>query len=121
LLDYFSNLNTTFVDNNLGVKDTISCVINIFYDFFFKNFFFKNINFILNYFDNIFLIVMIYFFFKSLILSLILELIWPTHLFNKKNNISFSKSKKKSFIDFSLKHINYNSYFFLLNSFFIKY
>ena len=113
---YILDANAIFIDNSLNVKNITKNIINIFCDFFFKN-----INFIFNYFDNIFLIVIIYFFFKSLILSLMVELLWPTQLFNKKNNISYLKSNKKGFIGFSLKNTNYNSYFFLLNSFFIKY
>lgn len=72
---YILDANAIFIDNSLNVKNITKNIINIFCDFFFKNFFFKNINFIFNYFDNIFLIVIIYFFFKSLILSLMVELL----------------------------------------------
>jgi len=77
--------------------------------------------FFFNYIDNMLLVLMLYFFFKSVILSSMLELIWPTHIFNKKNNFSYSLYKKKSFIEIFLKFKNYNSFLNILNKFFIKY
>lgn len=110
--------------------DAANSDINYFDTFISKNkvFFLENVSFFLNYLDNLLVVVMIYFFFKSLVLSLVLELLWPTQIFNKKNNISYerlnkfnySNTKQKSFVNFSLKAINYNPYFFILNSFFIN-
>jgi len=91
---------------------------------FFKVFYFLNWNnliFLFNYIDNMLLVLMLYFFFKSVLLSSMLELIWPTHIFNKKNNFSYSLYKKKSFIEVFLKFKNYNSFLNILNKFFIKY
>ena len=93
-----------------------------------KTLFSENVGFFLNYLDNLLVIVMVYFFFKSLVLSLVLELLWPTQIFNKKNNINierlnkfnYSNTKQKGFTNFSLKAITYNPYFFVLNSFFIN-
>lgn len=74
-----------------------------------------------DYLDNMLLVLMLYFVFKSVLLSLVLELIWPTHIFNKKNNFSYVISKKKIILEVFLKFKNNNFVLNLLNTFFIKY
>jgi len=71
--------------------------------------------------DNMLLVLMLYFIFKSVLLSLVLELIWPTHIFNKKNNFSYTIPKKKIILEVFLKFKNHNFILSLFNIFFIKY
>jgi len=47
-------------------------------------------------------------------MSSILELVWPTHLFNKKNNFSYSNVKNKLFLEILLKTNNINTIIIVL-------
>ena len=81
-----------------------------FYDFF--NFYF------LSYFEDLIVVFMLYNFIKLLLLCLINELNWPTHFFNKKNNINFSVFRFRTYYEYLLKLRNNNIIF---NSFFLVY
>ena len=72
------------------------------------------------YLDNLLLILFIYTFFKTILISSIFELIWPTQFFNKKNNLSYVISKKRLFTEFFLKIKNFNKFIFIFNIFFFK-
>ena len=47
-------------------------------------------------------------------MSSILELIWPTHLFNKKNNFSYNNVKNKLFTEIILKTNSVNTLMIIL-------
>lgn len=79
-----------------------------------------NFFFFFNSFDSTFTILILYVFFKSILLSLLLELIWPTHMFNKKNNFSYLVKKKKGFLEIFLKFNSCNSLANVFNTFFLK-
>ena len=73
------------------------------------------------YFNNLLLIYFIYFFFKLIIISSMFELLWTTHFFNKKNNVSILKIKTRLFLETFLKLNPLNSYHLNLNFFFFKF
>ena len=72
-------------------------------------------------FDHMLSILMMYSFLKLVILSSILELLWPTHFFNKRNNFDLSYVKQKNFLESLLKITNSNPFVFTTNKFFIRY
>jgi hypothetical protein len=91
---------------------------------FFQNF--------LNYFDykifsidELITILLFYNFFKLLVFSSLVELIWPTQFFNKKNNIHYQIFRFRSYVEFILKLRSVNLFYRvfskkLINSFFKK-
>ena len=62
-------------------------------------------------FEDILLIFIVYNFFKLLMFNLIVELIWPTQFFNKKNNINFISYRLRSYTEYLLKLRNINSFY----------
>ena len=77
--------------------------------------FFFNFSFFSEYFGNLLLIYFFYMFFKLVLLSSIVELMWPTHFFNKKNSIFKNKVKNRLFIEFFLKSYSKSTYLNVLN------
>lgn len=78
-------------------------------------------NYYLNWnFEDVLVVFLFYNFFKYLITCSILELIWPTQYFNRKNNIGFQVLRFRTYSEFLLKLRNYSSYYFLYNKFFLK-
>lgn len=67
------------------------------------------------YMSNLLLIYFMYMFFKLILLSSIVELMWPTHYFNKKHNISHGRAKNRSFLESFLKLLPTSSYLVVLN------
>ena len=112
-----------FWDNSININNIDS---ELFFTFFLSKLtkFLNNLN-IFNFFiyiDNFLLILFIYTFFKTVLISSIFELIWPTQLFNKKNNISYNFFKNRSFLEFFIKIKNFNKFNFIINIiFFTKY
>ena len=108
-------------DNSINVNNITSDIFITFFNtkvtIFFEKF---NLHSIFLSLDNFLLILFIYTFYKNILISSIFELIWPTQIFNKKNNINFTSLKKKSFIEFFLKIKEYNKFIFLINLFFFK-
>ena len=88
----------------------------------FLNFFFINFNFILNFYEELFVVFFVYNFIKIIIFSSILELLWPTHFFNNRNNNIFNiklRTIQQSIL--KIKKINYIINFFnkkIINYFF---
>ena len=72
-------------------------------------------------FDHMLTIFMLYSFLKLLLLSSILELVWPTHFFNKRHNFNFTALKFRNFVEVFLKLKNSNSFLVVLNTFFFSY
>jgi hypothetical protein len=53
--------------------------------------------------NNLFVFFFTYNFFKFLVLNSVLELIWPTHYFNRKHNIGFKLYRLRTFTETILK------------------
>lgn len=75
--------------------------------------------------DELITILLFYNFFKLLTFSSIVELIWPTQFFNRKNNINYKVFRYRSYVEFLLK-LRTNNIFYktfnkkLISYFFIK-
>ena len=96
-----------------------STIIELDYGYSFLNFqnllFYFDKSHLHTYFSNLLLIYFLYMFFKLILLSSIVELMWPTHFFNKKHNISYGKFKHRSFLEVFLKLLPTSSYMVTLN------
>lgn len=75
--------------------------------------------------DELLTILLFYNFFKLLVFSSLVELIWPTQYFNRKNNINYKVYRYRTYTEFLLKLRNtsdfskiYNKV--LINYFFVK-
>lgn len=84
----------------------------------------NNFNFFLNFklvsFEELVVVVLFYNFIKILIFGSILELIWPTQFFNRRNN-NLNQLKFRTFVETILKlRINNNNYN-VFNIYLIKY
>lgn len=78
-------------------------------------------NFFVNYnFEDIIVVFLLYNFFKYLIMCSIIELIWPTQFFNRKNNIGYQLVRFRTFTETLLKLRNFSTYFLIFNKFLIK-
>lgn len=78
-------------------------------------------NYYLNWnFEDVLVVFLLYNFFKYLITCSIIELIWPTQFFNRKNNIGYQLFRFRTYSETILKLRNYSSYFKIYNLFFLK-
>lgn len=78
------------------------------------------VNFYCCFLEDFFIIFLIYNFFKVLIITVINELIFSTHFFNKKFNIGYQIIKYKNFFDFFNKIFNKNFFFLFYFNFINK-
>lgn len=62
-----------------------------------------NLNFYLYSIEELFLVFFLFSIVKLVILCIIIELIWPTHFFNKRHNINFYSIKLRDFQSTLLK------------------
>lgn len=86
------------------------------------NSFFLKLNTLIFNSDELILIFLIYNFMKLIVFNSIIELIWPTHFFNKKNNINFSIIKYRGFIESFLKlRKNYKQNYIFYKAFYNYY
>jgi len=53
--------------------------------------------------EDVFVVIMVYSFFKLILLSSIVELIWPTQFFNRRHLISYCTTRFRTFTEFVLK------------------
>ena len=70
--------------------------------------------------EDIFVVLMLYSFIKLVLLSSIIELIWPTQFFNRRNSMGVTSLRLRTYTEVLLKLRSSNStfsYFFLLISF----
>jgi hypothetical protein len=72
-------------------------------------------------FDDLIVVSMIYTFVKILIMTSVIELIWPTQFFNKKHNISFQTYKHRNYIEVCLKLNQLNQFTLISNLTFLVY
>ena len=106
MLDFFLNSNEVVTLNSLSSTNVVEFSNPLFY--FNKTFFMTYVN-------NLLLVYFVYMFFKLVLLSSIMELMWPTHYFNKKHNISLNRVKYRSFLEIFLKAIPNSPYLVTLN------
>ena len=66
-------------------------------------------------FEDVLVVFFLYSFFKYLVTCSIVELIWPTQFFNRRNNIGYSYLRFRTFTEVVLKLRNYSSLFFVFN------
>lgn len=71
--------------------------------------------------EDIVLVGLLYNFFKFLVMSAFIELIWPTQMFNRKHNIGYQTYKFRTYTETVLKLRNKNAFLTSLNFFFYKY
>ena len=64
--------------------------------------------------EDIFVIIIMYVFIKMVLLSSIVELIWPTQIFNRKNSTNMVGFKLRTFTETILKLRSLNKNFFVL-------
>lgn len=78
-------------------------------------------NFYLNWnLEDILVVLLLYNFFKYVIMCSIVELIWPTQFFNRKNNIGYQVLRFRTYTETILKLRNYSSFFYLFNIFMLN-
>lgn len=106
MIDFFSNSKENFA--LIEITSVYAEATQNLYFYFDKSF-------LLTYFNNLLLVYFMYMFFKLVLLSSIVELMWPTHFFNKKHNISLHRAKKRSFLEFFLKAMPTSPYLITLN------
>ena len=86
--------------------------------------FFQNLDFFNFYtnwnFEDVIVVFLLYNFFKYLIMCSIIELIWPTQFFNRKNNIGYQVLRFRTYTEVILKLRNYSSFYYIFNIFLIK-
>lgn len=86
--------------------------------------FFQNLDFFNFYtnwnFEDVIVVFLLYNFFKYLIMCSIIELIWPTQFFNRKNNIGYQLIRFRTYSETLLKLRNYSSFYYIFNIFLIK-
>jgi hypothetical protein len=61
----------------------------------------------------------LYNFIKYVLMGSFLELIWPTHYFNKKHDYNLLTYKFRSLIQYFLKIKNFNSFVTILNLYYL--
>ena len=66
-------------------------------------------------------VFLLYNFFKYLIVSAFVELIWPTQMFNRKHLIGYNVLKFRTYTETILKLKNFSQYYSIFNSFYLKY
>ena len=49
--------------------------------------------------EDLFVFFFLYNFFKFLVLNSVIELIWPTHYFNRKNNIGYKMYRARTYTE----------------------
>ena len=87
-------------------------------DFTFLDYFNFYNNFVL---EDLLVVFLLYNFIKYLIVNSIVELIWPTHFFNRRNNIGLNFIKFRTYVEVLLKLRDYSSFFFVFNWFYINF
>ena len=61
--------------------------------------------------EDIFVVLMLYSFFKLVLLSSIIELIWPTQFFNRRNSSGSLNFRLRTFVEFLVKLRSYKLIF----------
>lgn len=72
-------------------------------------------------FDDLIVILMLYSFIKILLMSSVIELIWPTQFFNRRHNIGFQVFKHRTYTEVLLKLNTPNQFISISNTIFLPY
>jgi hypothetical protein len=72
-------------------------------------------------FDDLIVILMLYSFIKILLMSSVIELIWPTQFFNRRQNIGFQVFKNRTYTEVFLKLNTPNQFVLISNTVFLLY
>jgi hypothetical protein len=64
--------------------------------------------------EDVFVVIIMYIFIKMVLLSSIVELIWPTQMFNRKNSTNVISFRLRTFTETLLKLRGVNKNFFVL-------
>lgn len=70
--------------------------------------------------EDILVVFLLYSFFKYLIICSIVELIWPTQYFNRKNNIGTQIIRFRVYTEVLLKLRNFSTFFYIFNVILLK-
>ena len=62
-----------------------------------------------------------YIFFKYLILTTIVELIWPTQYFNRKHSTGYQSYRLRTYTETILKLRDYSKFYYVYNTYLIRY
>jgi hypothetical protein len=73
------------------------------------------------FFEELVTVILLYNFFKLIVMSSLMELIWPTHFFNRKNTILFQFCRKRAFLEFLIYLFRPFIRNIVINRFFVKY
>lgn len=76
-----------------------------------------NINFYLFSFEELLIILFLFSIAKFVLLCVVIELIWPTHFFNKRHNINFQTLKLRDFQSTLLKLRTKSNIYFIVKSY----
>jgi hypothetical protein len=71
--------------------------------------------------EDLFVFFFMYNFFKFLILNSVIELIWPTHYFNRKHNIGFKAYRLRTYTETLLKLRSSSTTYSLYTKLLVKY
>jgi hypothetical protein len=71
--------------------------------------------------DELIAILLFYNFFKLLVFSSLVELIWPTQYFNRKNNINYRVYRYRTYTEFFLKLRNTSNFSKIFNKTIVDY
>lgn len=71
--------------------------------------------------EDMLVVFLLYNFFKYLIVSIVVELIWPTQMFNRKHLIGYDVLKYRTYTEYILKLRNFTPYYSVFNSYYLRY
>lgn len=70
--------------------------------------------------EDFIVVLLLYNFFKYLIMCTMIELVWPTQYFNRRHNISYERMRFRTYTEVILKLSNYTVSYFLILYYFSK-
>lgn len=70
--------------------------------------------------EDFIVVFLLYNFFKFLILTIFVELIWPTQFFNRRHSSGYSIIRFRTYTEVLLKLRNYSGYYYVFNIFFFN-
>lgn len=71
--------------------------------------------------EDLIVVTFLYIFFKYLLLSSVVELVWPTQYFNKKHVVGYQSYRLRTYVETINKLKNFTSYYSVFNLYFVYY
>lgn len=71
--------------------------------------------------EDLIVVTFVYIFFKYMLLSSVVELIWPTQYFNKKHVVGYQSFRLRTYVETINKLRNFTNYYSVANIYFIFY